>query len=144
VDKPLYGPGFLTEGYVLKGEGNAAKRVYTALNYSYDLDNDANRAFASQYYNADNDQVPSTYAMATYDALNILDRAIRSIDGEVTPLQINAKLGVVGQFDSPRGAWQFNQNRTPQQTWYLRQVRADGRVWRNNVLQRLIAPVQTA
>jgi branched-chain amino acid transport system substrate-binding protein len=145
VNKPLYGPGFLTEGYVLKPEGAAARNVYTVLNYSYDLDNDANRAFASAYFNADaNDEVPSTYAMATYDALNILDRAIRDINGAVTPLAINAALGRVGQFDSPRGPWQFDQNRTPQQTWYLRQVRPDGRVWLNTVLQRVIAPVQSA
>lgn len=143
IDKPLYGPGFLTEGYVLKQEGAAARQVYTALNYSYDLDNDANRTFASAYYNADNEQAPSTYAMATYDALNILDRAIRDIDDEITPLAINAALGRVGQFDSPRGAWQFNQNRTPQQTWYLRQVRPDGKVWLNKVLERAMAPVLT-
>jgi branched-chain amino acid transport system substrate-binding protein len=144
--KPVYGTGLLTEGYVLYKEGASAQNVYTVLNYSYDLDNDANRAFSSAYFNASdsNGRVPSTYAMATYDALSILDRAIGDISGDVTPLAINSRLGLVGEFDSPRGTWQFDQNRVPQQSWYLRQVRPDGRVWLNNVLQRVVAPVKTA
>lgn len=144
VSKPLYGPGFLTEGYVLKEERAAARSIYTVFNYSADLDNDANRVFAAAYFNADNDQAPSMYAMAAYDALNILDRAIRTIQGNATPLAINAALGRAGQFESPRGDWQFNQNRNPQQSWYLRQVRRDGRVWLNTVIQSLMVPVQTA
>jgi branched-chain amino acid transport system substrate-binding protein len=146
ISKPLYGPGFLTEGYVLDDAAvaNAAHRVFTVMNYSADLDNDANRQFASAYFAAQNNTIPSTYAMASYDALNVLDRAIGLIKGDVTAHTINPALGSVGQFDSPRGPWQFNQVRTPEQTWYLRQVQKDGRVWQNSVLQRVDAPVVQA
>ncbi len=146
ISKPLYGPGFLTEGFVVedKATAMAARNVYTVLNYSPDLDNEANRQFASAYFGAQHGSVPSTYAMAAYDALAVLDRAISLIDGDVTAHAIRSALGSVGQFDSPRGQWQFNQVRTPQQSWYLRQFRPDGRVWENNVLQRLVVPAVRA
>lgn len=146
ISLPLYGPGFLTEGFVLddKAAAAAAHKVFTVLNYSADLDNAANTEFASAYFAKFQNTVPSTYAMATYDALNVLDRAISLIRGEVNSHTINAALGSVGQFDSPRGPWQFNQVRTPEQTWYLRQVLPDGRVWQNSVLRRLDAPILQA
>ena len=46
-------------------------------------------------------------------------------------------LGRVGQIDSPRGNWQFNQSRTPQQKWYLREVRRDGQVLSNVLISEL-------
>jgi branched-chain amino acid transport system substrate-binding protein len=46
-------------------------------------------------------------------------------------------LGQVGQVDSPRGVWQFNTPRTPQQKWYLRQVRPDGPVLGNVTISDL-------
>jgi branched-chain amino acid transport system substrate-binding protein len=146
IKLPLYGPGFLTEGFVVEDKtvAAAARDVYTVLNYAPDLDNDANRQFASQYFGQHPKSEPSTYAMASYDALNVLDRAISLIKGDVNAHAINSALGGVGQFDSPRGQWQFNQSRTPQQTWYLRQFIKDGRVWQNNAIQRLDTPTLTA
>ncbi len=62
-------------------EEQEAAKIYTALNYSPDLDNAANRRFASAYrkrYNA----TPTTYAMASYDAAQVLDTAIRLAGAE--------------------------------------------------------------
>jgi len=125
LDLPLYAPGFLTEGAVLKAQADAAKGIYTAMNYSPDLDNPLNRKFTSEYDKAYN-MAPTTYAMASYDAAAVLDKALELIPGNPTSPSLNTALGRIGSIDSPRGAWQFNQNRTPQQKWYLRQVRADG------------------
>lgn len=133
----LYAPGFLTEGALLRQEGDAARGIYTALNYSSDLDNEANRRFASEYQKAYN-MLPTTYATASYDAAYVLDKAIAAAgDGELTPQALNLAIGRIGSIDSPRGAWQFNQSRTPLQTWYLRQVRPDGAVLSNTVLAPL-------
>ncbi|MET7966078.1 ABC transporter substrate-binding protein [Micromonospora sp. NPDC005305] len=143
---PIYAPGFLTEGTVLgqlddgeKGEerGLIEKHgIETALNYSADLNNTANRVFASAYRKTYNVS-PSTYAMASYDAAQVLDKAIRLVGGNPTPQQVNLALGKIGQVDSPRGAWQFNQSRTPQQKWYLRRVQLDGRMLANVVINEL-------
>ncbi|MDX3534628.1 ABC transporter substrate-binding protein [Streptomyces sp. MB09-01] len=119
---PLYAPGFLTEGGVLKGQGEAATGILTALNYSADLDNAANKQFAPAYrtaYGAD----PTTYAMASWDAAQVLDKAIKAAGGAVTPETVNAAIATVGDIDSPRGTWRFNGGGTPVQPWYLREVR---------------------
>jgi branched-chain amino acid transport system substrate-binding protein len=132
----IYGPGFLTEGTVLKELGEQALGIKTALNYSADLNNGPNRRFAAAFrktYNAS----PTTYAMASYDAAQVLDKAIRIAGDHPTPREVNLALGQVGTIDSPRGPWQFNQPRTPQQRWYLREVRKDGQVISNALVNEL-------
>lgn len=119
---PLYAPGFLTEGGVLKGQGDAADGVLTALNYSADLDNAANRKFAPAYRAAHGTD-PTTYAMASWDAAQVLDKAIKAAGGDVTPETVNAAISTVGDIDSPRGTWRFNSGGTPIQPWYLREVK---------------------
>jgi len=122
----LFAPGFLTEGTaMLKAHGAAAEGIYTAMNYSADLDNSANRRFASEYERS-YASTPTAYAMASYDAATVLDKALSLVDTELTGETLNAAIGRVGQISSPRGDWQFNQTRSPLQKWYLRQVRADG------------------
>jgi branched-chain amino acid transport system substrate-binding protein len=136
LTQELFAPGFLTEGSVLKSLGDAAKGVYTSMNYSPDLDNAANRRFASQYQKTYN-LVPTTFAMASYDAAAVLDKAVSLAGPGLTPQILNAFIGKVGSIDSPRGPWQFNQNRTPLQKWYLRQVKLDGAILSNGVISDL-------
>jgi branched-chain amino acid transport system substrate-binding protein len=137
----VFAPGFLTEGTVLgalEGQAAAIERygVETALNYSADLNNTANRVFASAYRKTFNSS-PTTYAMASYDAAQVLDKALRLAGTQPTPQQLNLALGKIGQIDSPRGGWQFNQPRTPQQRWYLRRVQKDGQLLSNVVINEL-------
>lgn len=133
----LYAPGFLTEGSALTAQGEAAERIYTALHYAPDLDNPANRTFVSEYQRRHNEP-PTCYALAAYDAAWVIDKAAGSIDGEVTGEKLDKAIGGVGQIDSPRGPWEFGKNRSPVQKWYLRQVRRDGDVLANVVVQDLV------
>lgn len=126
----LFAPGSLTEGYVLKQQGDAALNIFTAMNYSPDLDNAANRRFVADYQKAFG-TIPSSYAMASYDAAAVLDKAIGDATKSLDSISLNAAIGRLGQIDSPRGGWQFSQNRSPLQRWYLRQVRMDGAVISN-------------
>jgi branched-chain amino acid transport system substrate-binding protein len=137
LSQPLYAAGSLTEGILLTQEGDAAKGIYTSSNYSPDLDNEANQKFAAAYQKTF-DSIPTAYAMTSYDAGFVLDKAI-SLAGSGDPSSqvVNLALGKIGSIDSPRGSWQFNQNRTPLQAWYLRQVRPDGGVLSNTVLSEL-------
>jgi branched-chain amino acid transport system substrate-binding protein len=122
---PLYGSGFLTEGGVLAAQGDAALGVQTTLHYSTELDNPANKAFREAYqakYNA----IPTVYAVQTWDAANVLNRALRNasaLDGD----SLSGALASVGAIDdSPRGSWTFD-GQNPKQTFYLRKVeRKDG------------------
>lgn len=122
---PLYAPGFLTEGGVLKGQGDAANGIFTALNYGADLDNAAKKQFAPAY-TAAHGAAPTTYAMASWDAAQVLDKAIEAAGATgsaVTSESVNAAIAQVGDIDSPRGTWRFNSGGTPVQPWYLREVK---------------------
>ncbi len=117
---PLYGSGFLTEGGVLNGQQEAAIGVRTSLHYSTELDNEANAAFVEAYQGA-YDALPTCYAVQTWDAANVLNRALAEA-ADLSGDAISEALGALGEIeDSPRGPWSFN-GQTPEQTFYLREV----------------------
>lgn len=131
-----YSAGFLTEGGVLTAQGDGAEGTFTAMNYSADLDNETNKAFAKAYQDKTGN-APTTYAMASFDAAQVLDKAIKDAGDKVTSKSINEAIGDVGEIDSPRGAWSFNDNGTPVQMWYLREVKAVDGVLSNVVISEL-------
>jgi branched-chain amino acid transport system substrate-binding protein len=124
---PLLGTGSLTETIDLAALGELPDRVYTAMYYAPDLDNDANRRFVTEYHREHGTQ-PSGYAMAAYDCGAVLSRALGLVPGDPTGAQVNRALSQLGQIESPRGTWTFNINRSPQQKWYLRRLGYDGMV----------------
>ncbi|MFI9642436.1 ABC transporter substrate-binding protein [Micromonospora sp. NPDC051925] len=137
-DVPLYAAGFLTEGSVLAAQGSAATGIRNVLNYSPTLSNAANQAFIAAWSAAGNSSPPTTFAMASYDAAAVLDRALAGVAGEVTGPKLNEAIGKVGRVTSPRGDWQFEPGEhRPVQRWYLREVRADGPVLSNVLVQDL-------
>ncbi|MFG3053259.1 ABC transporter substrate-binding protein [Kitasatospora sp. NPDC048239] len=134
---PLYAAGFLTEGGVLTAQGDAAKGIRSVLNYAPDLDNAANRAFVSAWQSK-YQSPPTTYAMASYDAASVLDKAIGAAGAKLDSDTLNTAIAGLGQIDSPRGTWQFGSNtHSPVQKWYLREVKSDGRALSNQMVQDL-------
>ncbi|HLT11813.1 MAG TPA: ABC transporter substrate-binding protein [Micromonosporaceae bacterium] len=123
----LLGPAMLTETFDLNTLSPLPDNVYTASFYAPDIDNEANRRFVSSYHQVYGVQ-PSSFAMAGYDSASVLDKALRLIEGEPNAAALNQAFSLLGQIDSPRGTWTFNQNRTPQQRWSLRRLRRDGQV----------------
>ncbi|MPZ95418.1 MAG: ABC transporter substrate-binding protein [Propionibacteriales bacterium] len=132
---PLYGSGFLTEGGVLEAQGDAALGVQTTLHYSIELDNAANQEFRTAYeekYGA----APTVYAVQTWDAANVLSRALRTATG-LGGDAVGAALGSIGTIDdSPRGPWSFD-GQSPRQAFYLRQVEQRGDALVNAVVSDL-------
>lgn len=138
-DIPLY-TSTATEGSVLQAQGESAEGIFSVQNYSADLDNAANREFVAAWSAAEHTQQAAVYAVCAWDAAHVLDRAIASIpeDVEVTPEKINEAIANLGEVDSPRGAWRFNENtHAPVQKWYLRQVQLDGQQLANVVIEDL-------
>jgi branched-chain amino acid transport system substrate-binding protein len=132
---PLYGSGFLTEGGVLTAQGDAAVGVQTTLHYSTELDNPANKEFLAAYQ-AKNGQPPTVFSVQTWDAANVLDRALRTATGLQGDALATA-LGSIGTVaDSPRGAWTFD-GQSPKQTFYLRRVERSGERLVNAVVRDL-------
>jgi branched-chain amino acid transport system substrate-binding protein len=133
---PLYAAGFTTEGAVLAAQGSAADGIYSSLNYAPDLDNPANRSFATAFQQK-YDAIPDLYNVTAYDAALLLDQAIAAAGPNPTSESINAAIGKLGAIGSPRGLWRFGTEHSPIQPWYLRQVRIDGRGRSNVMVQTL-------
>jgi branched-chain amino acid transport system substrate-binding protein len=132
IQAKLIGPGTLTETADFTKVAALPDRVYTSMFYASDLDNDANKQFVASYHRAQQ-VAPSSFAAAAYDCASILDRALSRQNGPVASDVLNKTFASLGQMDTPRGEWVFNGNRSPQQRWYLRQLRADGAVPANLV-----------
>lgn len=130
-----YSAGFLTEGGVLDGQGESALGTFTAMNYNHDLDNELNAQFVADYEEKTG-RLPTTYAMASYDAARVLDLAIAEAGGADSEA-INEAIGGLGEIESPRGTWQFNDNGTPIQTWFLREVQEVDGALTNVVIEEL-------
>ncbi|MEU8080899.1 ABC transporter substrate-binding protein [Catellatospora citrea] len=122
LTQPLYAPGFLTEGGVLQAQADRALGIRTALNYAADLPGEDNRRFV-EAYQARNGKRPTTYAVASYDAAAVLDRAVAAAGAQPTSQSVNTAIGTLGDIASPRGTWRFTPERVPAQAWYLREVR---------------------
>jgi branched-chain amino acid transport system substrate-binding protein len=137
IPQVLLGPGSLTETrnlprLITGGSRPISADILTAMNYASDLDNEANRRFVSDYHKANGVQ-PTSYAMAAYDSAAVLDKALLQLGDDPSSAQLNEAFSNLGQIDSPRGAWTFSITRTPQQKWYLRRLRLDGKVPANRV-----------
>jgi len=132
ITAKLIGPGTLTETTDLTKLSALPGGVYTSMFYATDLDNSPNRVFVASYHKTYG-SAPSSFAAAAYDSAFILDHALARQNGATDPEVLDKDLGKLGQMDSPRGVWTFNVNRSPQQPWYLRQLRADGPVPANMV-----------
>ncbi len=132
---PLYGSGFLTEGGVLAAQGDASVGVQTALHYSTELDNTANKDFRAAYqtkYSAP----PTVYAVQTWDAANVLNRALTTASG-LQGDALGKALGSLGAIeDSPRGTWSFD-GQSPKQNFDLRKVEKQGDKYVNVVVSDL-------
>jgi branched-chain amino acid transport system substrate-binding protein len=133
---PLYACGFLTEGAMLKAQGEAATGIQTSLHYSSELDNPRNKEFVAAYTKA-YDATPTTFAVAAYDAAAVLDKAL--VTG-TSGAQIVQGLKNVKAVDSPRGSWSFSDKHGPVQTYYLRTVTKVGGQLVNKVDRALTTP----
>jgi branched-chain amino acid transport system substrate-binding protein len=66
----------------------------------------------------------------------VLDLAIAEAGGADSEA-INEAIGGLGEIESPRGTWQFNDNGTPIQTWFLREVQEVDGALTNVVIEEL-------
>lgn len=135
----VYAAGPVTCCDLLNLEGKAALNIYSSLDYTPTLDNDANRAFVVAYQHTYG-SAPNEPAAYGYSAASVLDQAIASVDdsgGELTGATVNKAIADLGIQTDPRGNWQFSAKHAPVQKFYLRQVRWDGSVLSNVLVDEL-------
>lgn len=122
---PLYGPAFSFDEGILKAVGDAALGVMNASQYSWDLDNDANKAFV-EAFRAEYKRNPSLYASQGFDTAMLLDSAIAAVKGDVSNTDAFRAAIKAAKFDSVRGNFKFGTNNHPVQDIYVREVVKDG------------------
>ncbi len=118
----LYSAGFLTEGSALTAEGDAALGIMNATRYNWDIDNPENKEFVAAYQKK-YETVPTVYAANMYDIGILLDKAIGSIDGDVTHEKLQKAINDLGGVDGVRGALEFDDTNTIKQPFYLVEVK---------------------
>ena len=133
---PLYGPAFSFDEGILGAVGDAAVGTFNTSQYSHDLDNAANKAFAGAYIEAYG-RKPSLYASQGYDAALLLDGAIAKVGGNMDDADAFRAALKAAEFNSVRGAFKFGPNQHPIQDIYVREVIKDGDAATNEIVAKV-------
>lgn len=120
---PLYSMTAMSDPTLYKAQGDAALGLITGTHWNEELDNPQNKAFVTAYREAFG-HTPSTYAASQYDAIMLLDAAIRKAGGFEDRDALRAALRAA-PFESVRGKFAFNNNQFPIQNIYMQQVAKD-------------------
>ncbi len=136
ADIPLYGPAFSFDEGILKAVGQSAIGVFNTSQYTHDLDNAANAAFAKAFTEKYG-RKPSLYASQGYDAANLIASAIAAVGGDMSKSDDFRAALKKADFQSVRGPFAFASNHHPVQDIYVREVVADG----DGVTNKTIAKV---
>ena len=135
---PLYGPAFSFDEGILKAVGEAALGTFNTSQYSHDLDNAANKAFAGAYMEAYG-RKPSLYASQGYDTALLLDAAIAKVGGNVEDTDAFRAALKAAEFKSVRGAFRFGPNNHPIQDIYVREVVREGDAVTNKLVGKVFS-----
>jgi branched-chain amino acid transport system substrate-binding protein len=115
----------------LPAMGDEPNGVISSLNYSAVHDSKLNRAFVSAFHASDKDaaHLPNFTAVAGYDCLAAIDRAIAKANGSTDPDKImDAWKGM--KFESPRGPIEIDaQTRDIIQNMYMRRTEKRGPIY---------------
>lgn len=117
----VYTPGFSADQDTIAAIGESMKGMANAAQWSPDLDNPVNKRFVADFEKAYG-RLPSMYASQGYDAALLLDGALNADPKAATDHEALRKALRSAPFESVRGAFAFNNNQYPVQTYYMREV----------------------
>ena len=126
---PVYST-FTVDGANLPALRESAVGVVSGNMWDATLENAENARFVKTFI-AKYQRVPSAYAATGYDAANLLDVAVRKVNGKVTdkPAFVAAVKAAGTEFKSVRGPFRFNVNNLPIQDYYaFEMVKDDGQI----------------
>jgi branched-chain amino acid transport system substrate-binding protein len=119
---------FTVDEATLPAQGDAAVGFYSAAPWAPNMENAANRRFVADF-EAAHGYVPGSYAAQSYDAVLLLDSAIRKTGGKLADKDALRTAIRAAEFQSVRGNFRFGVNHYPVQDFWLCQVakRPDGK-----------------
>src|SRR5437588_1534586 len=117
---PLYSV-FTVDETTLPALKEAAIGQYEARFWSPDLDVPASKKFVADFEKKFG-YTPSYYGAQSYDAIMLIDSAVRATKGNLKDVKALAAAMHKANYDSVRGKFQFNNNNHPIQDFYLLQA----------------------
>ncbi|MCC7347665.1 MAG: ABC transporter substrate-binding protein [Variibacter sp.] len=128
ADSIIFLSAFTVDESTLPAQQDAALGFFGGANWAPDLDNPQNKKFVAAYEKAFN-AVPATYAFQAYDAIALIDSALKATGGDTANKEKLRAALMKADFTSLRGGFKFNANHYPIQDFYLVKVakRADGK-----------------
>lgn len=121
---PLFGTGWSFDQDTLAAVGEPTLGALNAAHWNLDIDNPQNRKFVADFEKKYG-RLPNEFAAQGYDALMLIDAAVRDVKGKVEDKDALRKALEAANFKSVRGPFRFNRNHFPIQNYYLRQVVKD-------------------
>lgn len=140
---PLFGPGFSFDEGILKAVGDAAVGAFNSSEYTWDLDNAANKAFVAAFQKAYG-RKPSLYAAQAFDAAMLIDSAIAAVKGDLGDMDAFRAALHKADFASVRGKFKFGPNNHPIQDVYIREVVKMGDQVTNKTIGKVFTDHQDA
>jgi branched-chain amino acid transport system substrate-binding protein len=120
---PLYS-AFTADETTLPAIGDAALGNYEVGFWSPDLKNPRNQEFVAAFRKKYN-YIPSYYAAQSFDAINLIDSAVRAVKGNIADRPGMIAAMEKADFASVRGPFTYNTNHFPIENFYLLRIAKD-------------------
>jgi branched-chain amino acid transport system substrate-binding protein len=118
---PLYSGLFLSDDLLFKAQGDAAVGLMLSTHWYPKMDNPANKKFVASF-NEKYGRNPAMYAQQQYDAMMLIDSAVRAVKGNIEDKDAFRAALRKADFASTRGKFRFNNNHYPIQDFYVVKV----------------------
>jgi branched-chain amino acid transport system substrate-binding protein len=115
---------FTADETTLPALGDAAANNYEVSFWSPDLDNPRSKEFVAAFRKKYN-YIPSYYAAQTFDAINMIDDAVKSVNGNLADKKAMIARMEQAAFPSVRGKFTYNTNHFPIENFYLLKIEKD-------------------
>jgi len=125
---PLVASSMLTDDMILEAQGKSAVGILSSSHYSARVKTPENEAFVKAYQKRFG-RTPTFYSEGSYVAARAIGEAIKALNGDVSDkTKVNKTLAGV-KFAAPRGAFRFDDYRSPVHDIYVFEVkRVDGKL----------------
>ncbi|HWE79661.1 MAG TPA: ABC transporter substrate-binding protein, partial [Pseudolabrys sp.] len=117
---PLY-TTFSIDSLSLPRQKDAAVGVISALEWTADFTNDANKKFVGDFKKKFGSE-PSFYGAQSYDAAMLIGSAVNAVKGNLSDKAAVQKALEKADFKSVRGDFKFGPNHYPTQNFYMQEV----------------------
>ncbi len=109
---PFYTEDPVANPLTFPAQGDAAIGIIMGTNWAIELDNAANKKFVASFV-AKYKREPATFAALGYDAIKLIDGAVRDVNGKIEDKDAVRAALRKANFESVRGSFKFNNNHYP-------------------------------